>query len=145
MTGWRMGWSVWPDGLKDHVRKLAVNAWSCVNAPAQMAGIAAIDGSQDAVDKMMLAFDKRRNIVVEKMNAIPNVTCATPKGAFYAFPNISATGWKAKDLASALLEEAHVATSVDRISVFWAKVIFACPMRIHRKTSSGQLTELIPS
>jgi len=110
MTGWRMGWSVWPDGLKDHVRKLAVNAWSCVNAPAQMAGIAAIDGSQDAVDKMMLAFDKRRNIVVEKMNAIPNVTCATPKGAFYAFPNISATGWKAKDLASALLEEAHVAT-----------------------------------
>ncbi|MBO6813321.1 MAG: pyridoxal phosphate-dependent aminotransferase [Rhizobiaceae bacterium] len=110
MTGWRMGWSVWPDPLYDKVRKLAVNAWSCVNAPAQMAGIAAIDGPQDAVANMMSAFDTRRKLVVEKMNALPNVSCATPKGAFYAFPNISGTGWKAKQLASALLEEAGVAT-----------------------------------
>ena len=110
MTGWRMGWSVWPDPLYDKVRKLAVNAWSCVNAPAQMAGIAAIDGPQDAVADMMNAFDTRRKLVVEKMNALPNVSCATPKGAFYAFPNISGTGWKSKKLASALLEEADVAT-----------------------------------
>jgi aspartate/methionine/tyrosine aminotransferase len=110
MTGWRMGWSVWPDPLYDKVRKLAVNAWSCVNAPAQMAGIAAIDGPQDAVADMMNAFDTRRKLVVEKMNALPNVSCATPKGAFYAFPNISGTGWKSKKLASALLEEAGVAT-----------------------------------
>ncbi len=110
MTGWRMGWSVWPDPLYDKVRKLAVNAWSCVNAPAQMAGIAAIDGPQDAVADMMSAFDTRRKLVVEKMNALPNVSCATPKGAFYAFPNISGTGWKSKKLASALLEEAGVAT-----------------------------------
>ena len=110
MTGWRMGWSIWPDKLYNNVRKLAVNAWSCVNAPSQMAGIAAIDGSQDDVDKMMKAFDNRRKLVVEKMNAIPNITCATPKGAFYAFPNISKTGWKAKKLASSLLEEAGVAT-----------------------------------
>jgi aspartate/methionine/tyrosine aminotransferase len=110
MTGWRMGWSVWPDPLYDKVRKLAVNAWSCVNAPAQMAGIAAIDGPQDAVANMMSAFDTRRKLVVEKMNALPNVSCATPKGAFYAFPNISGTGWKSKKLASALLEEAGVAT-----------------------------------
>jgi len=109
MTGWRLGWSIWPDGLIDKVRKLAVNCWSCVNAPSQFAGIAAIDGPQDAVEEMMAAFDKRRHIVVEKMNALPGVSCATPKGAFYAFPNVSATGWKAKKLASALLEEAGVA------------------------------------
>jgi len=109
MTGWRLGWSIWPDGLIDKVRKLAVNCWSCVNAPSQFAGIAAIDGPQDAVDEMMAAFDKRRHIVVDKMNALPNVSCATPKGAFYAFPNVSETGWKAKKLASALLEEAGVA------------------------------------
>ena len=110
MTGWRMGWSVWPDGLHDKVRKLAVNAWSCVNAPSQIAGIAAIDGPQDDVEKMMDAFDRRRKLVVQKMNAITGVRCATPKGAFYAFPNISETGWKAKELASALLEETGVAT-----------------------------------
>lgn len=114
MTGWRLGWSIWPNskesgGLYDKVRKLAVNCWSCVNAPAQYAGIAAIDGPQDDVEKMMRAFDNRRAIVVEGMNSLPGVTCATPKGAFYAFPNIAGTGWKAKKLASALLEEAGVA------------------------------------
>ncbi|MCJ8310654.1 MAG: pyridoxal phosphate-dependent aminotransferase [Rhizobiaceae bacterium] len=109
MTGWRMGWSIWPDALYDNVRKLAVNAWSCVNAPSQFAGIAAIEGPQDAVTEMMTAFDARRKLVVERANALPNVTCATPKGAFYAFPNISQTGWKAKELASALLEESGVA------------------------------------
>jgi len=114
MTGWRMGWSIWPESgsgaaLYDNVRKLAVNCWSCVNAPSQFAGIAAIDGPQDAVEAMMAAFDRRRKLVVERMNALPNITCATPKGAFYAFPNIAATGWKAKKLATALLEEAGVA------------------------------------
>ncbi|MCT7377538.1 pyridoxal phosphate-dependent aminotransferase [Chelativorans salis] len=109
MTGWRLGWSIWPDDLYDKVRKLAVNCWSCVNAPAQYAGIAAIDGPQDDVDKMMRAFDARRQIVVEGLNSLEGITCLTPKGAFYAFPNIGATGWKAKALASALLEEAGVA------------------------------------
>ena len=110
MTGWRMGWSIWPDVLYDKVRKLAVNCWSCVNAPAQYAGIAAIDGPQDEVANMMAAFDRRRRLVVEKVNAIDGLSCRTPKGAFYAFPNISATGWKAKALASALLEETGTAT-----------------------------------
>jgi len=109
MTGWRMGWSIWPEALFDKVRKLAVNAWSCVNAPSQLAGLAAIEGPQDAVHTMMAAFDKRRQLVVERANALPNVSCKTPKGAFYAFPNISRTGWKAKELASALLEETGVA------------------------------------
>ena len=107
MTGWRMGWSIWPGKLYENVRKLAVNCWSCVNAPSQYAGIAAIDGPQDDVEKMMRAFDRRRQVVVE--GGLPGVSCITPKGAFYAFPNIKGTGWKAKKLASALLEDAGVA------------------------------------
>lgn len=114
MTGWRMGWSIWPNSagsnhLYDKVRKLAVNCWSCVNAPSQFAGIAAIDGPQDEVDKMMRAFDRRRKVVVEGLNALPGISCITPKGAFYAFPNVSKTGWKAKRLASELLDNAGVA------------------------------------
>lgn len=109
MTGWRMGWSIWPDSLIGYVRKLAVNCWSCVNAPSQFAGIAAIDGPQDAVVEMLTAFDRRRRLVTDLLNDVPGVRCVLPKGAFYAFPNISATGWKAKKLAGALLEEAGVA------------------------------------
>ncbi|WP_026380000.1 pyridoxal phosphate-dependent aminotransferase [Afifella pfennigii] len=109
MTGWRLGWSIWPEALYDKMRKLAVNAWSCVNAPAQCAGIAAIDGPQDGAREMVAAFDRRRQVVTELLNALPGVSCVTPKGAFYAFPNIAETGWKAKALASALLEEAGVA------------------------------------
>ena len=114
MTGWRMGWSIWPNGpesghLYDKVRKLAVNCWSCVNAPSQFAGIAAIDGPQDDVEKMLAAFDRRRRIVVEGLNALPGFSCITPKGAFYAFPNVRDTGRPAKAFASALLEDAGVA------------------------------------
>ena len=110
MTGWRMGYSVWPKKLYDAARKLAVNSFSCVNASAQFAGLAALTGPQDEVHKMVAEFDARRKIVVEGLNALPNVSCAVPKGAFYAFPNIAKTGWKAKKLASALLEETGVAT-----------------------------------
>ncbi len=110
MTGWRMGYSVWPKPLYDNMRKLAVNAWSCVNAAAQYAGLAALTGPQDSISAMVAEFDRRRKLVVDGMNALPGVTCATPKGAFYAFPNISGTGFKAKPLATALLEQAGVAT-----------------------------------
>jgi aspartate aminotransferase len=109
MTGWRMGWSIWPETLYGKVRKLAVNCWSCVNAPSQYAGIAAIDGPQDEVEKMMRAFDRRRKLVVDGLNELGGISCIAPKGAFYAYPNIGGTGWKAKKLASALLEEAGVA------------------------------------
>ncbi|HYA04430.1 MAG TPA: aminotransferase class I/II-fold pyridoxal phosphate-dependent enzyme, partial [Xanthobacteraceae bacterium] len=86
-----------------------VNLHSCVNASAQYAGLAALTGPQDDVAKMVAEFDKRRRVVVDGLNRIPGVSCATPKGAFYAFPNIKRTGWKAKALANALLEEAGVA------------------------------------
>jgi aspartate aminotransferase len=109
MTGWRLGWSIWPEKLYDYARKLAVNCYSCVNASAQYAGLAALTGPQDAVTKMVAEFDKRRKVVVEGLNKLPGISCATPKGAFYAFPNIKQTGWKAKALASALLDDAGVA------------------------------------
>lgn len=110
MTGWRLGYSIWPDTLFEAVRKLAVNCWSCVNAAAQYAALEALTGPQDAVGEMMSAFDQRRRVVVDRLNALDGVSCVTPTGAFYAFPNISETGWKAKPLASALLEDAGVAT-----------------------------------
>jgi aspartate/methionine/tyrosine aminotransferase len=109
MTGWRLGYAVWPGKLYDYARKLAVNLHSCVNASAQYAGLAALKGPQDDVRKMITEFDKRRKVVVEGLNKLPGVSCATPKGAFYAFPNVKRTGWKAKALASALLEDAGVA------------------------------------
>ncbi len=110
MTGWRMGYSVWPEACYEAARKLAVNSYSCVNASAQWAGLEALTGPQDAVGKMVAEFDTRRKAVVAGLNKLPGVSCITPKGAFYAFPNISKTGWKAKPLASALLEQAGVAT-----------------------------------
>jgi aspartate aminotransferase len=110
MTGWRLGYAVWPDSLYDYVRKLAVNGWSCVNAATQYAGIAALEGPQDSVAAMREEFDRRRAIVIEELNRLPGFSCIRPTGAFYAFPNISGTGFKAKELASRLLEEAGVAT-----------------------------------
>jgi aspartate/methionine/tyrosine aminotransferase len=109
MTGWRLGYAIWPGKLYDYARKLAVNLHSCVNAPAQYAGIAALTGPQDAVVHMRSEFDKRRKLVVEGLNKLPGVSCIMPKGAFYAFPNIKQTGWKAKPLANALLDETGVA------------------------------------
>jgi aspartate/methionine/tyrosine aminotransferase len=109
MTGWRLGWSIWPTSLTDRFRRFAVNGWSCVNTAAQYAGLAALTGPQTEVDTMLAAFDKRRQITVDLLNSLPGVSCVTPRGAFYAFPNINGTGWGAKQLASALLERAGVA------------------------------------
>ena len=109
MTGWRLGWAVWPKPLYDAARKLAVNSYSCVNAATQWAGIAALQGPQDCVSAMVAEFDRRRAVVVDGLNALPGVSCVRPKGAFYAFPNVSKTGWKAKALAASLLEDAGVA------------------------------------
>ena len=110
MTGWRLGFSVWPDALIAHVTRLCVNNHSCVNAPTQFAGIAALDGPQDAVHAMVGAFDERRRVIVGLLNQLPGVTCVNPGGAFYAFPNITGTGMSARQLQTAMLEEAGVAT-----------------------------------
>jgi aspartate/methionine/tyrosine aminotransferase len=104
-----MGYGVCPKALVENVRKLATNCNSCVNASAQWAGIAALDGPQDCVSEMTAAFDARRVFIAEALNAIPGMRCVLPKGAFYAFPNVSGTGWNERALAKALLEEAGVA------------------------------------
>ena len=109
MTGWRLGYSVWPESLYENIRKLAVNAWSCVNAPSQFAALEALTGPQDDVHAMVEQFDQRRTKVVDALNKLPGISCITPKGAFYAFPNISESGWQAKKLASQLLETSGVA------------------------------------
>ena len=110
MTGWRLGYAIWPRRLVDLARKFAVNSFSCVNASAQYAGLAALTGPQGCVADMVAEFDRRRRAIVPALNSLPGVSCVTPAGAFYAFPNIVGTGWKAKPLASALLEDAGVAT-----------------------------------
>ena len=110
MTGWRLGYSIWPDALVEKATRLCINSHSCVNAPTQFAGIAALNGPQDAVDEMMVAFDERRQTIVAALNALPGFTCLDPAGAFYAFPNISGTGESAKSLQKRFLEEAGVAT-----------------------------------
>ena len=110
MTGWRMGYGVWPQALVESATRLAVNCHSCVNASAQHAGIAALTGPQDSVQEMVAAFDRRRRVIVEGLNRLPGIRCRTPGGAFYAFPNITGTAMDARTLQSRLLEEAGVAT-----------------------------------
>ena len=110
MTGWRLGYAVWPKELVAGVTRLAINCHSCVNAPSQYAGIAALTGPQQATRDMVAAFAARRRVVVEELNALPGISCIDPFGAFYAFPNISGTGIAAKELEVKLLEEAGVAT-----------------------------------
>ena len=110
MTGWRLGYSVWPETLVDHATRLAVNCHSCVNASAQYAGLAALEGPQINVTQMVAAFDERRKVIVERLNALPGFRCRTPGGAFDAFPNIEDTGFDAKTLQNRLLEEVGVAT-----------------------------------
>jgi len=110
MTGWRLGFAVWPKALVEAATRLAINCHSCVNAASQYAGIAALRGPQDAVAEMMAAFDMRRRSIHRSLNDIPGITCVEPAGAFYAFPNISGTGVAAKTLEVDLLEQAGVAT-----------------------------------
>ena len=110
MTGWRMGYGVWPESLVESATRLAVNCHSCVNASAQFAGLAALTGPQDSVRDMVAAFDRRRRVIVEGLNRLPGIGCRTPGGAFYAFPNITGTAMDARALQGRLLEEAGVAT-----------------------------------
>lgn len=110
MTGWRMGYGVWPEALVEPATRLAINTHSCVNAAAQWAGIAALDGPQDAVDAMVAAFAERRAAVVDLLGGLPGFRCRSPGGAFYAFPNIEGTGRTSRQLETLFLEEAGVAT-----------------------------------
>jgi aspartate aminotransferase len=110
MTGWRLGWGLWPASLVEHAERLQINSVSCPSAPVQMAGMEALRGPQEAVEHMRQAFDERRTLIVEGLRSIPGFTCVLPKGAFYAFPNITGTGRTSNELQNLLLDEAGVAT-----------------------------------
>jgi aspartate aminotransferase len=109
MTGWRLGYSVWPRAIFPYAERLAINCHSCVNAAAQYAGIAALEGPQDDVKRMVQAFAERRKVIVSELNSIPGFRCVEPGGAFYAFPNITGTGLSSRALEAKLLNEAGVA------------------------------------
>lgn len=109
MTGWRLGYGIWPAGLVEHAERLQINIASCANAATQIAAIAALEGPQEPVEEMRQAFDARRKVMHAALNDLPGVRCALPKGAFYAFPNTSGTGWSSRDLQDRLLNEAGVA------------------------------------
>ena len=109
MTGWRLGYAVWPESLVQHAVKLAINCHSCVNNATQYAGIAALEGPQDALHAMVAAWSERREIIVRGLRSLPGVRCTMPAGAFYAFPNISGTGFSSAALQARLLNEEGVA------------------------------------
>src|SRR5229473_2235538 len=110
MTGWRMGYGVWPKAVFADAERLAINCHSCVNASAQYAGIAALQGPREPVHRMVKAFAERREMIVAALNGLPGIRCATPGGAFYTFPNVSGTGYNARTFQSRLLDAEGVAT-----------------------------------
>ena len=132
MTGWRMGWSVWPEKLIPHVNKLIINSVSCVNAPSQFAGIAALDGSDQPIHDMMKEFDKRRKFIYEGLNNLPGIECSMPGGAFYAFPKVIGTGLNGSEFSKKCMHEAGVAivpgTAFGKTSIDYVRFSFAASM-----------------
>jgi aspartate/methionine/tyrosine aminotransferase len=109
MTGWRLGYGIMPAEFAPVMARLQTNATSCTASMTQMAGVEALTGPQDSVDRMVAEFRKRRDVIVAGLNALPGVTCVEPQGAFYVFPDIRGTGLSSKDLENRLLAEAGVA------------------------------------
>ena len=109
MTGWRLGYGLFPKEIAPLIAKLAVNSVSCTSVAVQRAGLEALTGPQDRVAEFREAFRSRRDLIVNGLNAIEGISCALPKGAFYAFPNITGTGLTSKEFADRLLEEYGVA------------------------------------
>jgi aspartate/methionine/tyrosine aminotransferase len=110
MTGWRLGYGVMPVDLAEGVTRLMINSNSCTAAFTQVAGAAALTGDQTPVIEMAAEFKRRRDVIVEGLNALPGISCLKPEGAFYVFPNVSGLGGTEKEIADALLSEAGVAT-----------------------------------
>ena len=129
MTGWRLGWSVWPKKLVEHVIKFCVNNHSCVNAAIQFGGIAALDGPDEPINFMMEKFSKRRKLIFDGLNSIKGIECSLPGGAFYAFPNVIGTGMNGLEFAKKCLHEAGVAivpgTSFGKKAVNYVRFSFA--------------------
>ena len=129
MTGWRLGWGVWPENLVNHVIKFCVNNHSCVNAAIQFGGIAALDGPDDSINMMMDKFIKRRKLIFDGLNSIEGIECVLPGGGFYAFPKIIGTGMNGEVFAKKCLHEAGVAivpgTAFGKKAVDYVRFSFA--------------------
>jgi len=110
MTGWRIGYGIWPLKLADKATRLNINSVSCTNAATQYAAIEALKGPQDQVKKMIDEFNKRKNLIVEKTNEIPGMHSQMPEGAFYTMPNIKETKLSSKEMETLLLEKLKIAT-----------------------------------
>ncbi len=109
MTGWRLGWSIWPSKLIDYANKLCVNNHSCPSSISQYAGLEAIKGSQENLKVIVSEFQKRKEFIYKEINKISNISCFNPGGAFYAFPNIEKTGLNGKEFSEIALEKKGVA------------------------------------
>ena len=129
MTGWRLGYGVFPEPLVEPISRLVTNSVSCTSAFSQMAALAALDDADSSVREMVAEFQRRRDIIVPGLNAIPGITCPTPKGAFYTFPNIRSTGMTSQEFADRVLNEAGVAvlagTSFGRFGEGYVRLSFA--------------------
>ena len=109
MTGWRLGWSVWPTKFIDFANKLCVNDHSCPSSISQYAGLEALQGPQDEVNKIVKEFEKRRNFIFENLNKLKNMNCFRPGGAFYAFPNVSKSNLSGEKFSEVALNNYGVA------------------------------------
>lgn len=132
MTGWRLGWGLWPASLIAGAERLQINSTSCASAPVQIAGLAALTGPQERVAEMVAEFDRRRVFVHSALNGVKGFRCRLPRGAFYAFPNITETGLTSQQVESRLLEEANVAvvsgTSFGALGEGFIRVSYAASM-----------------
>jgi len=109
MTGWRLGWGVWPEKLIEHVFKFCVNSHSCVNTPAQYGAIAALDGPENHLDDMMKEFNARRKLIVKGLENLNGIKCSMPGGSFFVFPNVEETGMNGEEFTNKCLHEIGVA------------------------------------
>tara|TARA_B100001027_G_C16255209_1_gene326526 strand:- start:701 stop:1873 length:1173 start_codon:yes stop_codon:yes gene_type:complete len=110
MTGWRLGYGIYPKSIYSYAEKLAINCHSCVNVVSQYAGIEALNGTQKYVNEMIQEFQKRKNFIVKKLNKIENIECVDPGGAFYVFPRVKKNGLSSKNISKYLLEDYNLAT-----------------------------------
>ncbi len=109
MTGWRLGWGVWPEQLIEYVFKFCVNNHSCVNTAAQYGAIAALDGPEDHLNDMMSEFIIRRKLIVDGLRSLKGVECSLPGGSFFVFPNVKETGMNGEEFTEKCLQESGVA------------------------------------
>tara|TARA_B100000686_G_scaffold339553_1_gene413830 strand:- start:495 stop:1658 length:1164 start_codon:yes stop_codon:yes gene_type:complete len=139
MTGWRLGWGVWPEKLIDHVFKFCVNSHSCVNTAIQYGAIAALDGPEDIITEMLKEFTLRRKLIVDGLKSLKGVECNLPGGTFFVFPNVKGTGMNGAEFTRKCLDEAGVAmipgTAFGKFGIDYVRFNFA--------TSKEKISEAI--